>query len=112
MAGQGNASVDVQGMIGAQGNFQNALDQVNTAYGDMREQQGTLAANWAGETASTFGQALEQWLEDFNVVKQQLTSILDTLSQNTGVYANTNEGSQQMAASFVNGMSGVTGLGI
>jgi len=64
MAGQ--TSVDVQGMTAAQANFQNALDQVNTAYSNMTEQQSTLAANWTGETAATFGNALNQWLEDFS----------------------------------------------
>jgi WXG100 family type VII secretion target len=108
----GPTSVDIQGMTAAQGNFQNALDQVNTAYSNMQEQQSTLQANWTGETASTFGNALSQWLEDFNTVKQQLAKITETLSQNTGVYANTNEGSQQMAGSFANGLSGVAGLGI
>jgi WXG100 family type VII secretion target len=78
----------------------------------MTEQQSTLQANWTGETASAFGQALEKWLEDFNIVKTQLSNMLEKLSQNTGVYANTNEGSQQMAQSFSSGMSGVTGLGI
>jgi WXG100 family type VII secretion target len=108
----GNTSVNVEGMIAAQGNFQTALDSVNTAYGNMEEQQGNLQANWTGETASAFGQALGQWLTDCNTVKTQLSTILDVLSQNTGVYANTNEGSTQMAQSFANGMSGVPGLGI
>jgi WXG100 family type VII secretion target len=111
MAGQ-STSVDVQGMAAAQSNFQNALDQVSTAYSNMSDQQSTLQANWTGETASTFGVALSQWLEDFSTVKAQLTNILETLSANTGVYTNTNEGSQQMAASFSNGMSGLTGLGV
>ena len=106
-----NTSVDVQGMTAAQANFQNALDQVNTAYSNMTEQQSTLAGNWTGETASTFGQALEQWLQDFATVRTQLTRILETLSQNTGVYSNTNEQSTQMASSFRSGLSGVQGLG-
>jgi WXG100 family type VII secretion target len=105
-------SVNIPGMVAAQGNFQNALDQVNTAFSNMQEQQSTLAANWTGDTASTFGQALEQWLSDMNTVKTQLSNMTETLSTNTGVYTNTNEGSQQMAASFTSGMSGVAGLGI
>jgi WXG100 family type VII secretion target len=105
-------SVDVQGMLAAQANFQNALDQVSTAYSDMSEQQSNLQANWAGETASTFGQALSQWLDDFKVVQTNLANILEALSAQTGIYANTNEGSQQMAAAFLNGTSGLPGLGI
>lgn len=105
-------SVDVQGMTAAQGNFQNALDEVNTAYQNMTEQQQTLAANWTGETASSFGQALEQWLEDLNTVKQALTNLLEALSKNTGVYSNTNDQSTQVASQFKSGLAGVSGLGI
>jgi WXG100 family type VII secretion target len=105
-------SVDVQGMIAAQGHFQNALDQVNTAYTQMAEQQSMLQANWIGETASAFGMALSQWLDDLSVVRAQLGGMVESLSQNTNVYANTNEGSQEMATSFANGLSGVPGLGI
>lgn len=111
MAGEAT-SVSIQGMIAAQSNFQNALDQVNTAYNDMQEQQENLSTNWSGDTASAFGQAVDQWLADFGTVQTQLANILDTLSANTGVYANTNEGSSAMAKSFADGMSGVAGLGI
>ncbi len=103
-------SVDIHAMTIAQGDFQNALDQVNTAYSDMDEQRGTLAANWTGEASSIFGGALQSWLDDFSTVKNQLTTILETLSANTGVYARTHEGSQQVASSFKSGLGDLTGL--
>jgi WXG100 family type VII secretion target len=84
-------SVDISGMTSAQRNFQNAVDEVNTAYQAMESQQGALAGVWTGETSTAFGQALTKWLEDFGVVRTQLINILETLSANTGVYANTNE---------------------
>jgi WXG100 family type VII secretion target len=105
-------SVDIAGMQAAQTSFQNALDQVNTAYNNMSEQQGALAANWSGETSSKFGMALEKWLEDFQIVQKELASIIDTLGTNTGVYANTEDESTQMANAFANGMSTQAGLGI
>jgi WXG100 family type VII secretion target len=106
----GTTAVDIQGMIGAQGSFQSALDHVNTAYSDMTEQQSVLAANWSGEAASNFGAALTQYLEDLGTVKTQLTGILEKLSSNTGVYANTNEGSTQLANVFKTGLPGLTGI--
>src|ERR1700722_4200780 len=106
MAYPGTTSVDVQGMVTAQGYFQTALEQCNTAYGNMTEQQSTLAGNWSGEAASTFGVALTNYLEDFSSVISALSAMLETLSQNTGVYANTNEGSSQMAGAFLNGVPG------
>ncbi|HEY6494974.1 MAG TPA: WXG100 family type VII secretion target [Trebonia sp.] len=84
-------SVDIAGMTAAQQGFQNAVDEVNTAYNAMESQQSALAAAWTGETSTAFGQALSRWLEDFGVVRTQLINILETLSANTGVYANTNE---------------------
>jgi WXG100 family type VII secretion target len=106
----GETSVSVQGMVAAQGHFQNALDQTNTAYSNMTEQQSTLMANWSGEAASAFGQALTQYLEDLGTVRTQLASITETLSTNTGVYSNTNEGSTQMATAFRTGLPGLNGI--
>jgi WXG100 family type VII secretion target len=106
----GDTSVSVEGMKAAQANFQNALDQCNTAYSNMSEQQGTLSGNWTGEAASAFGQALTQYLDDLQTVRTQLSTITEALSSNTGVYANTSEGSTQLAQSFANGLPGLTGI--
>ena len=103
-------SVDVQGMTTAQADFQNALDQVNTALTDMTEEQSTLMANWTGEAASSFGQALSTYLQDLGIVRQQLGIMLESLSTHTGIYANTHEESQQMAAVFQHGLTGLQGL--
>jgi WXG100 family type VII secretion target len=105
-------SVDIQGMVAAQANFQCAVDQVNTAYCDMLEQQATLMENWKGEAASTFGIAFERYLEDFKTVRSELEGILEALHENTGVYANTEGGSRQVAASFAShsGLPGLPGL--
>src|ERR1700736_4647051 len=75
----GDTSVDVQGMVLAQGNFQNALDQVNTAYSNMSEQQSMLMSNWTGEAASSFGQALPQYLDALQIVRTHLSTMTETL---------------------------------
>jgi|SRR5579875_3488763 WXG100 family type VII secretion target len=106
----GHTSVDTSGMKLALNDFENALQQVNTAYSDMSEQQSTLAANWTGEAASTFGQALTQYLEDLSKVQSALRTMTETLEQNTGVYVNTNEGSSQLAQVFATGLPGLTGI--
>jgi WXG100 family type VII secretion target len=106
----GSTTVSIPGMVRAQGDFQTALEQVNTAYGDMAEEQATLAANWTGESASRFGVALSSWLDDLKVVQSGLALILEKLASNTHVYANTDEGSTQMAGAFQKGLSGLQGL--
>jgi WXG100 family type VII secretion target len=108
----GLTSVDLPGMTAAQPTFEQALGMLNTAYSDMSEQQANLAAHWQGETSSAFGAALSAWLDDMHTVRQQLARIVETLAKHTGLYANTQESSQQVATAFQNGMSGITGLGI
>ena len=105
-----NISTDTSAMAQAQGYVQDTLDGINTAYNDMTEEQSTLAASWTGEAASAFGNALQSWLDDLKVVQNQLASILEKLSTNTGIYANTTEGSQQMATAFAQGLSGLSAL--
>ena len=106
----GDTSVSLEGMKAAQGNFQNALEQCNTAYTSITEQQSVLAGNWTGEAASAFGQALTNYLDDLQIVRTQLSNITEQLSQNTGVYANTNEGSTQLANQFSTGLPGLSGI--
>ncbi|WP_194915233.1 WXG100 family type VII secretion target [Catenulispora rubra] len=96
-----NTSVTVDGMQLAQQDFQDALAQVNGAYQAMSEQQATLAANWSGEAASSFGTALATYLDDLQVVQSQLALILEKLSTQTGVYANTHQQSLETAQTLV-----------
>jgi WXG100 family type VII secretion target len=105
-----NISTDTPAMVRAQGYTQNTLDEINAVYTGMDEERSSLAANWTGEAASAFGQALQSWLDDLQVVQNQLSTILENLSTNTGIYANTAESSQQVATAFGQGLSGLSGL--
>jgi WXG100 family type VII secretion target len=94
----------------AQADFQNALDQVNTVLGDMTQEQATLAGVWTGEAASSFGQALTQYLDDLGIVRNQLALMCEKLSSHTGVYSNTHQTSLQTANGFKQGLAGLQGL--
>jgi len=97
-------------MKAAQANFQNAYDACNTAWNDMTEQQTDLQANWTGEAASSFGQALSTYLGDLGTVRAQLLVMLDSLSGTTGVYVNTAGQSTDVATAFATGLPGLTGI--
>jgi uncharacterized protein YukE len=90
----------------ARNHLQNALGQVNRALSDMTEEQNTLAANWAGETASKFGLALHQWLDDLGVVQSNLDTILNNIHTQFHIYVNTNDDSTGMVNAFQTGMAG------
>jgi WXG100 family type VII secretion target len=103
----GFASVDVLGMSQAQNVMQEIYGQLNSAMQSMTEQQSTLAANWSGEASTSFGQALNNFIEDFNKINGALVGMMEALSQNTHIYVNTNDTSTQMAQAFTNNTSGM-----
>lgn len=103
-------SVDIQGMQLAQEDFQAALDQMNSVYSAMTEEQDNLSASWSGMAASAFGQALGAWLDDLYQIRQELVVMTESLSTHTGIYSDANETSQQVVAAFQQGLGGLEGL--
>jgi WXG100 family type VII secretion target len=107
-------SVELEGMKHAQGSLQNALDHTSSYYAAMDGQIEGLKASWTGQAASVYQSAMQEFLVDVRVVHEQLAGILDKLHQNTGVYANTHEQTQQEASQLAqlisSGNPGSSGL--
>jgi WXG100 family type VII secretion target len=105
-------SVELQGMTAAQSTFQTALDDSSNSYSQIEGQIEALQASWTGEAASVYSQAMGQWLEDFRTVNQALSTMLEKLSQNTSVYANTHSDTEQAAQQVAQtiGSGGFAGL--
>jgi uncharacterized protein YukE len=97
-------------MQAAQEDFQLALDQMNSVYSAMTEEQDNLLANWSGMAASAFGQALGAWLDDLYQIRQELVVMTESLSTHTGIYSDANETSQQVVTAFQQGLSGLESL--
>jgi WXG100 family type VII secretion target len=108
MSGSGNGfiSTDVTGMAQAQQVMQEIYGELNSAVQMLGEQQATLASNWSGEAQTAFGQALENYMNDFNKINSALVGMLETMSQNTNIYVNTNDTSTSLATTFMNSTSG------
>ncbi|MBY8886055.1 WXG100 family type VII secretion target [Streptomyces sp. PTM05] len=81
-----STNVDIAGMKAAQPHFETALSETSRVYSSMQDQAQTLEASWTGDSAQTFVGALNQWLENCNVVKQQLQVVTQKLEANTGNY--------------------------
>ncbi|MCW2904626.1 MAG: hypothetical protein JWO67_6891 [Streptosporangiaceae bacterium] len=97
-------SVSLEGMKLAQGNFESAVQEANSQYSMMQGQIETLLASWTGEAATVFGGAMNTWLQDFAVVRDQLQLMLEKLQQNTGVYTTTHDSTVQAAGAVRNSM--------
>jgi WXG100 family type VII secretion target len=107
MSSNGFVSTDVMGMAQAQNVMQEIYGELNSAMQALQEQQSTLAANWSGEAQTSFGQALGNFIEDFNKINGALVGMMEALAQNTHIYVNTNDTSTQMAQAFTNNTSGM-----
>ena len=103
----GFVATDVMGMSTAQQTMQSIYGDLNGAVQALGEQQSTLAANWSGEASTAFGQALNNFIEDFNKINSALVGMMEALAQNTHIYVNTNDTSTQMAQAFTNNTSGM-----
>ncbi|MDI5963752.1 WXG100 family type VII secretion target [Streptomyces sp. SL13] len=104
-------SVELQGMTAAQSTFQTALDEATNSYSQMDGQIEGLRASWTGEAATIYGNAMQEWLQDFTKVNSALRTMLEKLSANTNVYANTHENTQQVANQVAQQIgSGAVGL--
>jgi WXG100 family type VII secretion target len=100
-------STDVQGMAQAQQVMQNMYGELNSAMQALETQQGDLAANWSGEAQTAFGQALSNFIGDFGKINNALVGMMETMSQNTNIYVNTNDTSAAIANAFTNTTSGM-----
>jgi len=105
--GNGFVATDVMGMAQAQNVMQEIYGELNTAMQNLSEQQSTLAANWSGEAQTAFGQALDNFIQDFGKINSALVGMMEALSQNTHIYVNTNDTSTAMAQAFTNNTSGM-----
>ncbi|MFD7917711.1 WXG100 family type VII secretion target [Streptomyces sp. NPDC059740] len=110
MAGNGQQNVDIAGMRAAQPHFETALNETSQVYTNMSDQASTLEASWTGDAAKSFTQALNQWLENCNIVKQQLQIVTDKLAANTGsyqnVHANTSDAAAELNSAIAAGLPG------
>ncbi len=102
--------VDIAGMRAAQPHFETALSETSRVYNSMHEQAITLESTWTGDAAQRFVQALNQWLENCNTVKQQLQVVTDKLAQHTGMYeqvhSDTTDQSNNLAQVVAAGLPG------
>ncbi|MET9530446.1 MULTISPECIES: WXG100 family type VII secretion target [unclassified Streptomyces] len=100
MAGNGQQNVDIAGMRAAQPHFENAVSETTQAYNNMHDQSITLESGWKGDAAVSFSNALNQWLENCNIVRQQLQNVTDKLAANTGSYQNVHSSTHDEATSL------------
>lgn len=110
MAGNQPSQVDISGMLAAQPAFENALAETTRTLSSMEDQRATLEASWTGDASTAFINAFNSWLENYNVVKQQLQLVTEKLEANTGNYQRVHSATQDDAHSWAQAVNGLPGF--
>ena len=105
-----STSTDIAGMQAGQATIDNAVGTFQGIYSSMTDQMSTLAANWMGETSTTFGQSFSRFLEDVMTCINSLQNVSSTIGVNSGVYNTTNNTSQDTATALGNQVPTALGL--
>jgi WXG100 family type VII secretion target len=98
-------NVDIAGMKAAQPHFETALSETARTYNNMHDQASVLEGSWQGGTSQIFITALNQWLDNFKTVEQQLQIVTQKLEANTGNYQNVVTNTDDSATALRNVMN-------
>ncbi|MFE6742661.1 hypothetical protein [Streptomyces tubercidicus] len=82
-------NVDIEGMRRALPAFESAWSGINRSSNTMHEQDAQLRSAWQTDAdggATAFFAALDEWLRNCDIVKQQLKIVTEKLQQNTHAY--------------------------
>ncbi|WP_037367783.1 WXG100 family type VII secretion target [Amycolatopsis orientalis] len=57
--------------------FAAAIDAANACFGTVNSEMAALQASWRGEAAVRFGQAMNDWEQQFDRILASLTDLVD-----------------------------------
>ncbi|WP_033293731.1 WXG100 family type VII secretion target [Amycolatopsis jejuensis] len=60
----------------AAGRFEDAIDSANACLGQVNTEMAALQASWRGEASARFGQAMNDWEQQFDRILGSLTDLL------------------------------------
>ena len=61
----------------AQARFAAAIDAANACFGQVNSEMAALQASWRGEASVRFGQAMNDWEQQFDRILRSLADLVD-----------------------------------
>jgi WXG100 family type VII secretion target len=96
-----------EGMKQASGHFEHAINSANSHLQQINNEMATLQASWRGEASTKFGQAMNDWEQQFDIIIKKLVHMLEVMGVNATVYTNTEESALNTAGAWAGGLSGI-----
>ncbi|MEW2501720.1 WXG100 family type VII secretion target [Amycolatopsis sp. NPDC047767] len=91
------------GMRGAAGEFARAIDSANAHLRRVNSEMAALQASWRGDASVRFGQAMNDWEQQYDLILGRLADLLAV----TGGAADACPAADERATSWTGGLSGI-----
>ncbi|MEN3356721.1 MAG: hypothetical protein V7637_703 [Mycobacteriales bacterium] len=95
MAISQESNVNFGAMAKARGVFERASSEAKDHRSHVERSKETAMAVWGGESATGYYSAIDAWLEQFDVVTQNLDNLTTALSEAQGTYQSKEELNRQ-----------------
>lgn len=100
-------STTTEGMKQAGSHFEHAITSANNHLQQINSEMATLQASWRGDASVKFGQAMNDWEQQFDIIIKKLAQMLQVMGTNATVYTNTEEQALSTAGAWTGGLSGI-----
>ncbi|MEC3975223.1 WXG100 family type VII secretion target [Amycolatopsis sp. H20-H5] len=100
-------SVTTPGMQQAAVLFENASSESSGHMKSINENQAQLMATWRGDASVKFGQAMNDWENQFSVIVKELNHMIETMGVNAKAYAENEQTAEGIAGQWAGGLSGL-----
>lgn len=98
-------SVDTAGMTRAVSKLESTSTEATSHLRTVNGQMAALQASWTGEASQRFGQAMNDWENDFLIVIHKLDHMIEVMTGNASGYDQAADEAAAIAGSWSGGLS-------
>jgi WXG100 family type VII secretion target len=102
-----NVSVTTPGMKQACGQFESASSNATSQMQRVNSEMASLQASWTGDASVKFGQAMNDWEQQFGIIIKELNHMIEIMGGNANAYQSNEETAVNTASAWAGGLSGM-----
>lgn len=102
-----NVQVTTPGMQQAVSHFENASSEATKQMQSVNENQAALMATWTGDASVKFGQAMNDWEHQFQIIIKELNHMIEKMGSNAQVYSQNEQHATGIAGQWAGGLSDI-----
>ena len=108
-AGEG-ISTDTAGMVQARAHFENTASTFTQQLGQVNGEVNLLRSTWTGAASAKFGQAMDDWENNFVVVIKELQAMVEAMGGTAAAMNTQEDDAAAVATSWSDFNAGLPGI--